>query len=434
MEFVLNGVSHALQPDDIRSALRPARPEPVREHWVDVDGVHWPPKQVFALATRIDRSEFTSHLALRHLQRLGFRTSDWSGSRVERPTEAAPQAAAPVERRVTTGQPPLSTRDVVLIGCSGSKAGTAGPAAELFTGAAFVKGREHARASGQPWYVLSAKYGLLSPDEVIAPYDVYLGDQSTTYRKTWGAGVVAQLSRLHDLSGVVVEVHAGKTYCDPLLAPLAASGAILRQPLAGLRQGERLSWYGAQSTGDTPGSAPVQPEIVPDVSALLDGHRAVSPEDFLASGRERADQPGLYSWWVDASGAAALSAGLGHEVPPGLIYAGRAGGIRPSGVVSTNTLWGRVGTMHLGGNRSFSTFRLTLTAALAKSGTPVDDERALTDWMHRHLRVAVLPLPVADVVTAEDRLLEIADPPLNLRDVPQTPLRRTLSRLRSTLA
>ena len=53
--------------------------------------------------------------------------------------------------------------------------------------------------------------------------------------------------------------------------------------------------------------------------------------------------------------------------------------------------------------------------------------------MHAHLRVAVLPLSAERVFPAEERLLELADPPLNLRGVPSTSLRRTLSRLRSEL-
>jgi hypothetical protein len=133
---------------------------------------------------------------------------------------------------------------------------------------------------------------------------------------------------------------------------------------------------------------------------------------------------------VDVAGAHALSAGLGHRVPPGLVYAGRAGGQRRSGKVSTNTLWGRVGGMHLQGSRSFSTFRLTLTAALRDSGEDVFDEPSLTGWMHEHLRVAVLPLPADSVLAAEERLLEISDPPLNLQGLAATPLRARLSRLR----
>ncbi|MCW2904956.1 MAG: hypothetical protein JWO67_7221 [Streptosporangiaceae bacterium] len=340
--------------------------------------------------------------------------------------EARPVQSAPVP---STG---TSTAHVVLVGCSSSKAPTARPAAELFTGAAFTKARTHAERAGVPWFVLSAKFGLLDPREVVAPYDVYLGHQSARYRTAWGGWVVAQLAERHDLSGALVEVHAGRTYTEPLMAPLAAAGATLVEPLAGLRQGERLAWYGGDYEVAPIEAVPAPADL--DVSWLLDARNAMSPADFLAAGRAAADLPGLYTWWVDVAGAHALSAGLGHRVATGLIYAGRAGGQRPNGKLSTNTLWGRVGGMHLQGNRNFSTFRLTLTAVLRHSGEAVADEPSLTRWMHEHLRVAVLPLPAASVFAAEDQLLALTDPVLNLGGVASTPLRRTLSRLRSSVA
>jgi hypothetical protein len=271
--------------------------------------------------------------------------------------------------------------DVVLVGCSSSKAPTARPAADLFTGAAFTKARSHAERSGVPWFVLSAKFGLLDPAEVVAPYDVFLGQQSSQYRTAWGEWVAAQLGERRALAGALVEVHAGRAYTEPLVAPLNAAGATLVEPLAGLRQGERLAWYAeARPLAQTKAASSIG---TVDVSVLLDESIAMSPAAFLAAGRSAFDVPGLYTWWVDGAGAHELSAGLGLRVAPGLIYAGRAGGQRVSGKVSTNTLWGRVGGMHLQGNRNFSTFRLTLTAALRHAGAPVVDEPGLTRWMHK---------------------------------------------------
>jgi hypothetical protein len=114
-------------------------------------------------------------------------------------------------------------------------------------------------------------------------------------------------------------------------------------------------------------------------------------------------------------------------VVSGLIYAGRAGGRRTTGKLSTNTLWGRIATMHLAGNREFSTFRLTLAAVLHQAGEPVDDDAALSAWMRRHLAVGMLRLPADEVFPAEQRLLQLADPSLNLRDVPKTSLRQRLT-------
>ena len=59
-------------------------PEPIRDHFVVVAGKRWPPKQVLALTTGLDRADFTTHQARRILKRLGFpagRLSQTSGRR-----------------------------------------------------------------------------------------------------------------------------------------------------------------------------------------------------------------------------------------------------------------------------------------------------------------------------------------------------------------
>ena len=145
--------------------------------------------------------------------------------------------------------------------------------------------------------------------------------------------------------------------------------------------------------------------------------------------------PGLYSWWVDEQGARLLSAGLGHAVDPGLLYAGLAGATRSrSGRKSANTLRGRIGSMHLGGNHNFSTFRLSLGSILAAArGQDRIDEGQLTAWMHEHLRLIAVPVDDADMLDAlETEVLAVLDPPLNLDKRPKTPLREQLTQLRRT--
>lgn len=59
-------------------------PEPIQEHWVEVAGKRYPPKQVYQLLTNKPRATFTSHRALAHLRSLGLATS------VYRPSSKAP--------------------------------------------------------------------------------------------------------------------------------------------------------------------------------------------------------------------------------------------------------------------------------------------------------------------------------------------------------
>jgi hypothetical protein len=104
VEFVLNGIRYTLDAGTVRTAVRGRTPDEVREHWVDVDGVRWPPKQAFALATGLDRGEFTSHTALRQLRRLTTGALGTSrGRKVGVP-------GAPVRTATSRGDPPRSPR------------------------------------------------------------------------------------------------------------------------------------------------------------------------------------------------------------------------------------------------------------------------------------------------------------------------------------
>lgn len=172
------------------------------------------------------------------------------------------------------------------------------------------------------------------------------------------------------------------------------------------------------------------------VQALTDLTAALSPQEFIVRGRGEYDRPGLYSWWVDETGADDLSRGLGLEVTPGLIYAGLAGATRwPSGLRSSNTLWLRVMTMHLGGKHEFSTFRRTLGAIVAHSnGVTQIDEGGLTRWMHTHLHLVTVPYDDPDSLGRLERdVLAELDPPLNLQHMKPTPVRRRLKELRRAI-
>jgi hypothetical protein len=61
-----------LGPSEVERGLRGVLPEPVREHYIVVNQRRYPPKQVVAVVTGLDRAEFTTHHARRILTGLGF--------------------------------------------------------------------------------------------------------------------------------------------------------------------------------------------------------------------------------------------------------------------------------------------------------------------------------------------------------------------------
>ncbi|GAA0986339.1 hypothetical protein [Nocardioides aquaticus] len=90
MDFVLNGRTIALDPTTVRARVTAAPPDPIRTHWVEIDGRRWPPKQAFRVATALHDEPFISHFALRVFQRLGFQTSPIPG---ESPRSSGPRGA-----------------------------------------------------------------------------------------------------------------------------------------------------------------------------------------------------------------------------------------------------------------------------------------------------------------------------------------------------
>lgn len=70
--FTVSGRAFELDRGLVERLLEPELPDPVYEHYVIVGGRRFPPKQVLASATGLDRADFTTHQARRILVRLGF--------------------------------------------------------------------------------------------------------------------------------------------------------------------------------------------------------------------------------------------------------------------------------------------------------------------------------------------------------------------------
>jgi hypothetical protein len=91
------GRRYELESRGVQAALEGVLPEPIHEHFVVINGRRWPPKQVLALVTGLDRADFTTHQARRALTRLGFPAARAARSRGHhmRAAQAAGPAAPP---------------------------------------------------------------------------------------------------------------------------------------------------------------------------------------------------------------------------------------------------------------------------------------------------------------------------------------------------
>ncbi|WP_344942399.1 DUF6884 domain-containing protein [Actinomadura miaoliensis] len=342
----------------------------------------------------------------------------------------------------STARPPAAETAVmglVLVGCVKTKADRAMAAKDLYRSPLFQRRRTYAERTALPWFILSSRWGLVAPDEVIAPYDMYLGDQPVSYRRAWASFVTQQLLLHGPVAGRRIEIHAGDAYIAPLRPLLEDLGAVVIDPVDARSRGEIIAWYNRFPSGTGPSETAAEcgeiDRVVDELAgALSDRTAALTIPELRRSERTRLSSPGVYGWWVDADGAHDLSVGIGERLDAGLIYVGQAGATRrPSGKRSAGTLWSRIVTMHLSENAELSTFRRTLAAALrGPLRLRHEDDSRLSDWMTRHLSVAAVPCDDADDLrTIKEALLRRLDPPLNLNGVPSTPLRARLRALRA---
>jgi hypothetical protein len=75
------------------------------------------------------------------------------------------------------------TTVVYLVSCVSQKRKQACPARELYVSDWFLKARRYTERSGCRWFILSAEYGLVAPDRVIAPYERTLNTMPVTERR-----------------------------------------------------------------------------------------------------------------------------------------------------------------------------------------------------------------------------------------------------------
>ncbi|SRR6266487_5241266 len=70
--FIVGGRELNLTMDEVVRKMRNVRPEPIREHLVEISGTEFPPKQALEQVTGWDRRSYTTMEANRVFARLGF--------------------------------------------------------------------------------------------------------------------------------------------------------------------------------------------------------------------------------------------------------------------------------------------------------------------------------------------------------------------------
>ena len=76
-------------------------------------------------------------------------------------------------------------RKIALVSCVSKKQTSLMPAKDLNCSDWFIKVSKYVQIIADQWFILSAKHGLVHPDEMIAPYDKTLNKMKADERREW---------------------------------------------------------------------------------------------------------------------------------------------------------------------------------------------------------------------------------------------------------
>lgn len=130
-------------------------------------------------------------------------------------------------------------KTIALISCVSKKLACRATAREIYVSPLFRLNLTYAESlKPDAIYVLSAKHGLLSLGDKIAPYDLTLNTMGIAQIRAWASGVVQQLGEVADLKRDRFVFLAGDKYRKFLIPNLAHYDI----PMQGLTIGRQLQF------------------------------------------------------------------------------------------------------------------------------------------------------------------------------------------------
>jgi cytoplasmic iron level regulating protein YaaA (DUF328/UPF0246 family) len=130
---------------------------------------------------------------------------------------------------------------VALVSCVKAKRAASSPARDLYSSPLFRGLRAYAERRADMWFILSAEYGVVHPDEVIEPYEKTLNKMSKRDRVAWAERVERQLLEVLPIGAEVILL-AGSRYREGIEPFLRDQGFDVSVPLEGLGIGHQLRW------------------------------------------------------------------------------------------------------------------------------------------------------------------------------------------------
>jgi len=138
---------------------------------------------------------------------------------------------------------------IYLVSCVSKKKQGKHPAKDIYDSPWFRKARSYVEQRlqlGDEWFILSAKHGLLCPDDVIEPYETTLNKMKKKERQEWAKQVLGSLKSAVGKADIVI-ILAGIPYREFLQEDLTNWYGRVEVPMEGLMIGQQLRWLDRES-------------------------------------------------------------------------------------------------------------------------------------------------------------------------------------------
>ena len=131
---------------------------------------------------------------------------------------------------------------IAVINCGSSKQLYTCPAKELYTGNLFCASRRYCEDNYSQYIILSAKYHMLFPEDIVSPYELYLGNLEPDEKLVWDKITADQIMG-HIPNTVQLDFYTSKMYSEGLIPILENNGYVCKTFLNNLGMGYKVQWF-----------------------------------------------------------------------------------------------------------------------------------------------------------------------------------------------
>lgn len=136
----------------------------------------------------------------------------------------------------------MKYNSVAVISCGRRKNNFRTQAKNLYTGNLFIAARKFCECNYSDWIILSAKYGVLFPEQMVEPYDLFIDDFTEDEKINWSNTVANKIMKMFD-SNKTIDFYTSKNYQKYVIPILTRGGYSTTENLNNLRVALKTKWF-----------------------------------------------------------------------------------------------------------------------------------------------------------------------------------------------